>query len=189
MTSPGCSPAEAGRRTALRCLDNETSLRTLFEVAGDHAVEALFESFDIDQAGDDLTGIIDRNCESDLLGTGPDRHVDADHLTHAVQQRAAAVPRVDRGIDLDQVLVRLFLVDFDIPRESADDPTGHRVLVSEGVADRQHVFAKHQVRRRAAGHHFELLARLDLDDRQVATAVERDHPGGVGRPVEQRHPQ
>ena len=45
-----------------------------------------------------------------------DGGVDADDLAVEVDQRAAAVARVDRGVDLDEVLVSLLAEDADLAR-------------------------------------------------------------------------
>ena len=71
--------------------------------------------------------------------------VDADQLAVEVDQRAAGVARVDRGIGLDEVLVAQ-------PAQAAaadrrDDARGHRLADAERVADRDHEVAHAQLRR------------------------------------------
>src|SRR5580765_499563 len=62
----------------------------------------------LDQLGDDVPDGVDRDRESDAdvalaLATGLDLCVDPDHLALRVQQRAARVAVVQRGVGLDHV--------------------------------------------------------------------------------------
>jgi hypothetical protein len=61
-----------------------------------------------DQLGDNVPDGVDRNSEPDsdvalALATGLDLRVDPDHLALRVQQRAARVAVVQRGVGLDHV--------------------------------------------------------------------------------------
>ena len=50
-------------------------------------------------------GHVDRDGESDALSRGDDRRVDTDDLSFGVDERATAVPRVDRGIGLNEIVI------------------------------------------------------------------------------------
>src|SRR5581483_11863 len=90
---------------------------------------------------DELPRAIDRNGEADPLSLGVDRGIDADRLAHHIQQRAARVARVDRGVSLDEIAVAGFT---DRPMQRADHTHSYRVREPEGVADRDRGFADHQ---------------------------------------------
>src|SRR5262245_59251763 len=53
--------------------------------------------------GDQLRRVLDRDREAETLGVARDRGVDADDRTRGVEQRAAAVAGVDRGVGLEEV--------------------------------------------------------------------------------------
>ena len=62
--------------------------------------------------------------------------VDADELSVDIQERAAAVARVDRRVGLDEILVS-FGVDAR-PAQRADDPGRDRLPDPKGIADCDH---------------------------------------------------
>src|SRR5207244_4171066 len=92
-----------------------------------------------DQLAHDLSGLVDRDREPDPLTRRHDRGVDADHLPVQVQERPAGVPRIDRRVGLDEVLVRRHADA--VARRRRDDPDGHRAIEAEGVADRDRPLA------------------------------------------------
>src|SRR6266850_2778639 len=63
---------------------------------------------------------------------GNDHGIDADRLASPIDQRAAAVPRVDVRIRLNEAAVRL---QFDLAIERAHDADGSRLIESKGAAD------------------------------------------------------
>src|SRR6266853_588795 len=63
---------------------------------------------------------------------GNDHGIDADRLASPTDQRAAAVPRVDVRIRLDEAAVRL---QFDLAIEGAHDADGGRLIKARGGAD------------------------------------------------------
>src|SRR5207237_9096782 len=56
------------------------------------------------QHRDDALGGVARHGKTDALGHGDDRGVDAHHLAAGIDQRATGIPRIERGIGLDDVL-------------------------------------------------------------------------------------
>src|SRR5439155_11336198 len=122
--------------------------------------------------------LVGGDSESDPLEparAAGDRRVDPDHFAVQVHQRAAAVARVDRGVNLDEVLIAVATEDaramlIGLAIERADDPVSHRSDVTE---------------RRTEGHDPVALLKLgavtplggdemiglDLDDRQIALGV------------------
>ncbi len=77
-----------------------------------------------------------RDGKSDRLGAA--RHfqrVDANHPAVAIDERAAAVARVDCGIGLNE------LHPAGVP-DGADDPPGDGVLESERRPDREHLLTR-----------------------------------------------
>ena len=72
------------------------------------AEERMLDLAAFDQFGDDVLDGVDRDRKTDpdvalALTTGLDLRVDADHLTLRVQQRAARVTVIERGVGLDDV--------------------------------------------------------------------------------------
>ncbi len=94
----------------------------------------------------DVLQRVDRNGKPDTAPLRTDRSVDADHLTQQVEQRAAAVARVDRGIGLDEIVVR---TSSDRPGLRAHDAHRHRVAEPKWIADGDDVFADAQCFARA----------------------------------------
>ena len=85
---------------------------------------------------------VGRDGEADAGGAArrrDDHAVDADQLAVHVDQRAAGIARIDRGVGLDEILV-LRLVAGHMG-EGRDDAAGHRLADAEGVADGQHQVA------------------------------------------------
>ena len=83
-----------------------------------------------------------------LLPGGGDGGVDADHLALGVDQRAAGVARVDRGVGLQQAgdradaawlrVLLLLAAGLDGAVLGADDARGDRALQAERAADGEH---------------------------------------------------
>ena len=102
---------------------------------------------------------------------GDDGGVDADHLAVHVEQRAAGIALVDRGVGLDVAVVRAGL---DVAVACRTIPSGDRTAEPERVADRHHpvadlggvAVAELDERQRVAG--------VDLQQRQVGLAVGAD---------------
>ena len=111
--SSGRSPAISAGLPG-RAFHDQLAFRAVLDVAADHAVVRAVEIFDLHQVGNHFAGVVDRDREADFLHAGADRHIDADDLAVDVDQRSAAVAGVDGGVGLDQVLIRLGIVDFDV---------------------------------------------------------------------------
>ena len=73
-----------------------------------------------DRLGHDRPGHVDRDGEADAVAVGGDRGVDPDDVAVGVEQRAAGVAGVDRGVGLDQVGERLELPSVVIVRPLAE---------------------------------------------------------------------
>jgi hypothetical protein len=111
-------------------------------------------------------------------GTGSDGRVHADDFTAQVHQRSAAVAGVDRGIDLDEVLVAELAVDDAdaIAVQGADDAVGHRSDVAERAAEREDPVTLLQVIAVTPLGGDQPIG-LDLHDGQVALRVGADELG------------
>ena len=75
-------------------------------------------------------GVVDRDREAEALGAAArDGRVDADHRARGVEQRAAAVAGVDRGVGLEQVVegrraAGLLVLDGHVAAESRTGSRG-----------------------------------------------------------------
>jgi hypothetical protein len=67
-----------------------------------------------------------------------DRGVDADHLAVHVEHRAARIAAIDRGVGLQEIVVR---AGIDVALARRQDAGGHRAAEAERIADRQHPIA------------------------------------------------
>src|SRR5262245_33224706 len=78
-----------------------------------------------------------RNGEADPFATArlrQDERVDADKIAFGVEERASAVPWVDRGVGLD---VDHRIVSLELPRCRADNAHADRIVKAERAADHQ----------------------------------------------------
>ena len=141
----------------------------------------------VQQPGRNGERIVDRNREADALCAGPHGDVDADHFAVDVQQRPARIARVDARVGLNQVVVRLRLADLHIAAQRADDAARDRLLIAEGVAERDHRFADHQVGRRAEADHGQRFGGRNLDHGQVGRCIVGDQIGDESPAVVERH--
>src|ERR1700748_3503138 len=89
---------------------------------------------------------VGQNGKADALrnaGARIARGVDAGEPPGHVDQRAAGIAGVDRGIGLDEELV---VGDADLrARQGRDDAVRHRLADAEGIADRDHDVTDHQL--------------------------------------------
>ena len=91
----------------------------------------------------DLDGVR-RDREADAVisaGVALDLRRDADHLAGEVEQRAAGVAVVDRGVGLDRALDRRVVGRADLTIERADDAARDGAVEPERVADRDDAVA------------------------------------------------
>ena len=102
------------------------------------------------ELADDFAGGVDRHREPDpdvaVVAGVLDLGVDPDHLALFVDQRAAGVAGVDRGVGLDHVRDREAVRGFDLALEGGDDAAGDRAVEAERVADRDHGVADFDLR-------------------------------------------
>ena len=82
------------------------------------------------------------NRKADALraaGAREDRGVDADELAAEIDQRAAGIAGIDRGVGLDEELI---VGDADLcARDRRDDAVRHGLADAERIADREHQVA------------------------------------------------
>ena len=129
------------------------------------------------------------NGKADALraaGAREDRGVDPDQLARHVDQRAAGIAGIDRGIGLDEELI---VGDADLgARQRRDDAVGHRLADAERIADREHDVADQQfigigkIQRREF-----LFGIFQAQDRQIGAAVLQHDLGLEFALVRQRH--
>ena len=119
-----------------------------------------------------------READADVPAAATlDLRVDADHAALRVEQGAAGVALVQRGVGLDDVVDRVRVRSLDDALERADDPGGDRALEAEGVADRDDRVAdadgvrvaEHERRQGAR-------VRVDLQHRDIGGRVDADDP-------------
>ena len=129
---PGRSPAIAAPAWQARALGRREVLRLDAEKAAQHAAV-------LDQVLHDPGREVGRNRESDALRPAVERGVDADEVTVRVDQRAARVAGVDRGVRLHEVLDRV-QAEVVAPGR-ADDALRDRLAEAIRIADREHDIA------------------------------------------------
>ena len=119
-----------------------------------------------------------------------DLGVDADHLAARVEQRAARVAVVDRGVGLDRVVDREAVRRLHLPVQGADDAARDGLLEPEGAADRDHAVADLHAARVAERERVKKrLRRVDLDHGEIGRRVGADDRRlvGVAVPEPDRH--
>src|SRR5215208_423466 len=128
----------------------------------------------------------DREADAGVVArVATDLRVDADHLALRVQQRAAGVAVVDRGVGLDRV------GDAEAPVERgdravqrADDPGGDGLLQPEGASDRHYRVTHDELARAADRERVQLGSRgVYLQHGEIRRAVAADELGAVGLAV------
>src|SRR6478752_6758584 len=135
-------------------------------------VRALHLPAVLDQRGDELHGG-DRDGEAHAgvgVARAADLAVDADHTAVAVQQRAARVAGVDRGVRLDGVGDRVAVRGVDRAAEAGDDARRDGALEAERRADRDRLVTRLERGRIAQLERLQAVldgARVDFEDREV----------------------
>ena len=135
-------------------------------------------------------GAIDGHGEpdADIAAVRPqDRGVDADHIAGRIEQRTAAVARIDGRVGLDQAFQRPFVFAANAAPERTDDAGGQRALQTEGIADGEHLLAHLQRVGIAQVERGQLGARRDLQQRQVVGFVAAQQLRLVAGLIGQRH--
>src|SRR5580765_3761002 len=143
--------------------------------------ERMLDRAALDQFGDDVPDGVDRGREPDAdvalaLTAGLDLGVDPDHLALRVQQRAARVAVVQRGVGLDHVRDRELIRRLDPALDGADDSCSDGAVEAERVPDCDHLVADpHKVG--VAERQGLERARLDLDlqHRDIGGRIDADH--------------
>src|SRR5271167_3447396 len=120
---------------------------------------------------------VDRDSEADAdiaAAWRQDRGVDADQPTLQIDERAAGVAWVDRGVGLNKILIA-----FDTEptaAERADDPRGYGLAETERVADGKDEIPDLQTAR-IAHRHCRQIACRDLQHGNVGRAIAADQLG------------
>src|SRR6266513_3063252 len=78
---------------------------------------------------------VHRDREADALGRQDDGGVDADHVAARVEQWAARVPRIQRGVGLDHVVDQAPGDGSERAAQGADDAGRHGALEAERIPD------------------------------------------------------
>src|SRR5947209_6626110 len=108
--------------------------------SGDDADPGRRHTAILDEIGNDAINDIDGDSEADArAGTRrrEDRRVDADQPSRRIQQRAARIAGIDRGVGLDHVGDLTAAAGWQPALERADDAAGQRLIEPEGIADRK----------------------------------------------------
>ncbi len=132
------------------------------------------------ELGNHGLGDVDRDREADAdvpvdLGVARKLRVDADHGAGAVDQRAARVAVVDRGIGLQRVVDREVVRRRDLAVDGGDDARGQRAIEPERVADGDDRVADLDVRGVAERQGVQgARGKVDLEDREIGRGVGAD---------------
>ena len=108
-------------------VNNQFLLRTVLRVGREDSVGYPIESLSTQEASDRSTSIVDWNGKANSLSSCADCHVNTNHFSQGIQQRSTAVARIDAGVCLDEIFIRLSLINFDVSTQCADDSSGYRV--------------------------------------------------------------
>src|SRR5205085_4384269 len=89
----------------------------------------------LDQPTGDIFGRVHGDGETNPLGRQDHGRVHAYHFSARVDQRAAGIARIQRGIGLENVVHEPAGLGTERPAERADHTGGHRALEAVRVAD------------------------------------------------------
>src|SRR5262249_39509739 len=131
------------------------------------------------ELGDNVFHRLGRDGESDADRSArwrEDRGVYADDVAVHVEAWATGVALVDRGIDVNEVIVR---PGADITSARRDDSRSNRAVEAEGIAHGDDPIADS---RSLLGEFYEgkVAPALNLDERKVGLRICADHFGGIG---------
>ena len=104
-----------------------------------------------------------------------DGGIDPDQLAARVDQRAAGVAWIDRGVGLDEVFV-VGDSPFEAPVGGADDAERHGLIELEGIADRKHPFGDPQLRRVSPAENRQ-VGGVELEQGEVGERIRADDLG------------
>src|SRR5258708_4583536 len=165
-------------------------------VAGDGAVDGRGLGLHADVASPDFSGAnqaagdvfrrVDRDGEAQALRGQNRRGVDAHDLAPGIDQRAAGVAGVERGVCLDDVVDKPAGLRAQGSSEGADDSGGQSVLKAVGVADGDDQLSHADFMRVAQAHGLE-DGCVNAQQREIGVGVFTDQRGGEVASVEQKH--
>ena len=121
--------------------------------------------------GYDLFGHVNRDSEPDAdtsSGPGENSSIDSDHLSSAVQERPPAVPRINGGIGLDEILV---WPGPDMSVLGADNANCYSVIKAKGVSHGNDPVAYFKFVGIAHGERAELLICFYTDKGQIGFGI------------------
>ena len=127
-----------------------------------------------------MLGGIDRDREAESL-TGQNGGVDADYVAVRVDERAAGVSGIERGVGLDDVVHQSPRLRAQRAAERADDARGYRVGEPVRIADRDDELARTQ-RGRIAKRGVREFRRVDAQHREIGVRIVADQRRGNSRP-------
>src|SRR6185295_6156804 len=116
----------------------------------------------------DIFGHADGNGKTNSLALSKDRGVDPYDLALCVDQRAAAVARIDRGIGLNEIVIGTGAND---PALGADDTGGHGLFQAEWTTDGDDPAADLQIVRVAHGYWLQVRRSINLHQSQIGFRV------------------
>ncbi len=152
-----------------------------------HAKIAPYQPAFLEQRPDGVAHKVARDGKTDpfvAARVGRNGRVDPDQLAMDIDEGAAGIAHVDRGIGLDVVLV---VVRFgQVPALGADDAPAHRVVEIERVADGEDLLAHLDLVRIAPGERGQ-IGRVDLQHRDIRRRVRGDDAGRETPLVAQLH--
>jgi len=146
--------------------------------AGDHTL--------VLELGDHRFYRVGRNIEGDAdiaAGRGKDSGVHADHVAVHIERGTAGITPVDRGVDLDEIVIG---TGTDVSAARRNNACGHRTAQPERIADRQNPIADPWATVGKMGER-EIVAGVDLDQRQVAARIGAHDPGCVRLAIIRRY--
>ena len=128
-------------------------------------------------------GAVDGHGETDADAPAVgavDGGVESDHVALRIEQRTAAVARIDRRVGLDHIVQIAAVLPLDFAMQRAHDAGGQGSRQAEWIADRQHLLPD----LKAVGiaqleERGQLLFGIDLDQRKIVTLVAHQNPGAV----------
>ena len=179
ITSPAWMPAAAAAEPASTPVTTAPPSPTCSTGARDTPSSACVRHLASAQLVDHRLRRIDGDGEADVLGLPGDRGVDADDVALEVEQRAAGVARVDRGVGLQEVGEVLAVGLGEAAVLGRHDPGRHRRPAGEveGVADGDDLVAHLEGIGVAQRKGSEVVA-VDVQDGEVRSGICGDDLGG-----------
>ena len=122
---------------------------------------------------EDVLDDVGRRRETQTLvpaGLRQDERIDADDVAGSIDERAAAIARIDRRVRLD---VNHRVLGLELPRDGAHDAHRDGVLEAEGASEREHDLARTE-RIRIAELEKRQVAFVRLENREVRLEIDTD---------------